>query len=252
MRGNDFFFKRGRIACLLVHGLTGSSQEVEELGRFLVDKGFTVKGVLLKGHNTSVDELDRTRWNDWYHDVVESYKWLAKSYKKIYVIGLSMGAVLCLHLAAEFKVEGIVALAPAIFFKDWKTKFVPVAKYFMRFKKKNYNRFYPHRKYSPWDILSDEAYKERIAYKIISLRALGSGLDLIDKVRTELGRISCPILIIHSKKDHTADIKSADFIYSNISSVKKEKILLEKSGHVITVDVEKKKVFKDVLDFLAK
>jgi len=252
MKGDSFFFKGGDTACLLIHGFTSSAQEVEELGKYLADKGFTVKGVLLKGHNTSPADLNKTTWQDWYNDVDEQYRWLNKHYKKIYVIGLSMGAVLALHLAANNKVTGIVALAPALFFQSWKANFAPVAKHFMKLHKKNYNKHYPHRKDSPWDILSDEAYNNRLAYKIVPVKALASSLKLIGIVKKELKKIISPILLIHSKKDHTIKPESIDYIYDNIGSQKKKKIFLEQSGHVITVDVEKNQVFKAVSDFLSK
>ena len=75
-------------------------------------------------------------------------------------------------------------------------------------------------------------------------------MSLIKNVKKELKKIKCPTLIIHSKKDHTILPNSASYIHNNISSKSKKILWLENSGHVITVDNEKEKVFQLVYDFI--
>src|SRR5512143_91752 len=55
-----------RLGCLLVHGFTGTPQEMRFLGECLHRDGYTVSGVRLAGHCTSVKDLARTKWQDWY------------------------------------------------------------------------------------------------------------------------------------------------------------------------------------------
>ncbi|RYG65174.1 esterase, partial [bacterium] len=53
------------IGVVLVHGFTGTPYEVRYLGDRLVEAGYTVRGLRLPGHGTSIADLDRTRWEDW-------------------------------------------------------------------------------------------------------------------------------------------------------------------------------------------
>ena len=249
MNGNSFFIKKGKKACLLIHGLTSSTQEIEELAVFLSKKNFTVIAPLLKGHNTSIYDLDKTNWHDWFDSVISAYNKI-KKYKKIFVIGISIGASLALHLSARKKISSLVLLAPAIFYKDWKVKLAPSAKYFLKVKEKNYKKYYPWRKAAYYDIYNEGAIKERIAYNKISLKALSSALSLIKNIKKEFKEIKTPVMIIHSKKDHTILPNSASYIYNNIGSEDKNLIWLKNSGHVISVDNEKEKVFQSAYIFI--
>ena len=141
MNGNTFFIKKGKKACLLIHGLTSSTQEVEELANFLSKKNFTVIAPLLKGHNTSVYELNKTNWHQWFDSVANSYDKIKNS-EKIFVIGISIGATLALHLARHKRASALVLLAPAIFYKDRKVKLVSYLKYFINIKTKNYKKYF--------------------------------------------------------------------------------------------------------------
>ena len=49
-----FFFAGGDVGCLLVHGFTGTPHEMRFLGERLAAQGYTVSGVCLAGHATSV------------------------------------------------------------------------------------------------------------------------------------------------------------------------------------------------------
>lgn len=249
MNGNSFFIKKGEKLCLLIHGLTSSTQEIEELANFLSKKNFSVIAPLLKGHNTTIQELNKTSWHDWFDSVTDAYNKIKKS-KKIFVIGISIGAALALQLAENKKISALVLLAPAIFYKDWKVKFAQFVKYFLKAKKKNYKKYYPWRKAAYYDIYDEKAIKERIAYNKVALNALSSALSLIKNVKKELKEINIPTLIIHSKKDHTILPSSASYIYDNIGAKNKKLVWLENSGHVISVDNEKEKVFQLVYNFI--
>jgi len=189
MNGNSFFIKRGKKACLIIHGLTSSTQEIEELAYFLAKKNFTVIAPLLRGHNTTIQELNKTNWRDWFNSVINAYNRIKNS-KKIFVIGISVGAILALHLARQKRASALILLAPAIFYKDCKVKLAPFLKYFIKVKTKNYKKYFPWRKVSYYDIYNDKAIKERIAYKTVGLNALSSALSLIKNVKKELKKIN--------------------------------------------------------------
>ena len=55
-----FFLEGGSHAVLLIHGFTGSAGHMRPLGEALHAQGFTVQGINLPGHATSMEDMGRT------------------------------------------------------------------------------------------------------------------------------------------------------------------------------------------------
>ncbi|NIR49475.1 alpha/beta fold hydrolase [candidate division KSB1 bacterium] len=234
------FYKNSPVGCLLVHGFTGSPNELLELGGFLARKNVTVSIPTLPGHGTYSGDLFNYTWKDWFACVKAAFHELEQNCKEMFVCGLSMGGTLALHLAAHKPVHGVISLAGAVEFPIWQKV---GAKYL-----KNTIKFYKKRDRE--DVL-DRAVKEQLdSYDRYPLYAVDQLFRMMDHVREDLSEISQPILIMHSRKDHTVDFSNSEVIYNSVSSADKRKIDLKDSYHVITVDVEKERVQNEVFRFL--
>ena len=64
------------------------------------------------------------------------------------------------------------------------------------------------------------------------------------------GRHRCPVLVITSRQDHV--VPPADSDASRLVSGPVERLVLERSYHVATVDYDKDLVFEPPLDFATK
>jgi carboxylesterase len=73
---------------------------------------------------------------------------------------------------------------------------------------------------------------------------------LIKNNRTALDQITIPILLIHSKADKGVPIKNINKLYRHISSKNKRRVIFEKSGHVVTEDIEKDRAFNEIYEFI--
>ena len=229
------FYKNGNSkACLLIHGFTGSPAHMRYLGQRLQQEGYTVKGVLLPGHGTSLEKMEETDKTDWWSKVKKEYEALKEDHDQIYVLGLSMGGTLSLLLAENYNVDKIVSIAAPIKLQDKKAYLAPVLKYFKRFEK------WPEEKIDEYDI----------GYSGMPVKSVPELLDLIKESRKKLNKINCPTLVVQSKDDKTVKPVSAEIIYKNISSLDKEILWLEESGHVCTLGPEKEKMHQQVIDFL--
>ena len=63
--------------------------------------------------------------------------------------------------------------------------------------------------------------------------------------------MTAPILIVHGMHDHTADPKSADYLYENVRSVRREKFILPNAGHLLPLDMGiRELVFARTAEFL--
>ena len=89
---------------ILIHGLTGTPNEMRFIANYLNKRGYTVICPKLAYHGESIWLLKRMRWQDFYESVrkVILSGEASGSAGPIYVSGLSMGALLALLLAEEF------------------------------------------------------------------------------------------------------------------------------------------------------
>ena len=112
---------RRQTGILLVHGITGSPAEMKPLVRKLTAEGFEVACPPLAGHCSSLTELKQTRWTDWYKSLETALDDLRTRCDKIFVSGLSMGALLALELAADHPdvICGVATLSATFFYDGW-------------------------------------------------------------------------------------------------------------------------------------
>ena len=231
------FLKGGESACLLLHGFTNSPYEMREMGHFLNQKGYSVSIPLLPGHGTMPSDLRKRKWVEWYEKSKSELFELRKKYHKVYLIGFSMGASMALHLSAHYEVNGVVTLAPVLYLKN---KFSFLSHYI--------HFFLPYsKKLSGPDI---RAQVTTISYNKIPVKSLSQLIKFSKHLRHDLRDIYAPVMIVYAKQDHVVDNKSATEIYQLISSKNKRILELQESYHIITLDLEKDKVFQEIAAFL--
>ena len=110
----------GADACLLLHGLTGAPSEMRPVGEALARAGFRAVGLLLPGHGTTPDDLETVTRGDMLDAAREALLSL-RGARRVYLCGLSMGALLAVHLASKgyvrqgvAPVSALALLAPAV------------------------------------------------------------------------------------------------------------------------------------------
>lgn len=217
--GSSFFWPNGDVAVLCLHGFSATTVEVRKMATYLSELGYTVKAPLLPGHGTSPAEMNKTRWKDWYAVAEASLQELLAKYRRVIILGESMGGLLTLHLAAHYPVvSGILLFAPAIKIKNlWLAKilwlFIPSLK-----------------KKPPANDLQQQSYNA------FPLRAAASLYELQKIVHAELENIHTPVRIFQGKHDDTIDPLGAVFAYERIGSPEKELIILSESCHLILLD----------------
>lgn len=233
-----FFFSGGDCGVLLIHGFTGSPAEVRLLGEFLHRKGYTVLAPRLCGHGTTVEDMANTKWPHWYSSVEDAYHILKARCTSIAVIGLSMGGLLAFKLTAEYQMNKIVSLSAPIFIADKRLDMLPVYRMFRAFVPKK-------RK-----VYVDIGPQYSVGYTATPLSSLSSLLELIEHTDSLLSTITVPLLIVQGHRDHTVEPRSAEYIFHKVASEEKHLLWLEKSGHLVTIDIEREYVFQKIAEFL--
>ncbi len=202
--------------------------------------GVTVSVPLLPGHGTRPEDLKGIRWPDWYFFARDKYLELKQRCRQVVVCGQSMGGALALHLASHHPVAGVITLAAAVFLKDWRLRLLPLARHIVP---------YQHKSKGP-DIRNKNIKPHIPTYSKYPVRSVDELLGLLEHTRQDLPEVTAPALLIHSRKDRTVHFDNLNYIYRHISSPKKEKFILEESYHVISLDVEKDRLFEKILSFI--
>jgi len=238
------FFQGSSKAVLLLHGFTGYPGDMKYLGQRLNDAGYTVSIPRLPGHGTNSSDFLQTRWHDWLRKAIDAYLELKNQYEHLYVAGLSMGGLLTLLLASQFKIEKIALAAPAITNYNRKTMVLtPLLRYFVKKTEAVHDKEEtdPTRK-----VLAEEYWKQNYIFPISDL------FHLQRLTKTQLPYVKADTYIIVSKNDKSVPIKAADIIENRISSTTVEKSILEKSGHVLVNGIERDIVADKIIDWFQK
>ena len=61
-----------------------------------------------------------------------------------------------------------------------------------------------------------------------------------------------PLLLILSRQDRVVSIDNIDYVFNRVGSLDKEKVVLERGGHIITEDFDKDVAFEKISHFLAE
>jgi carboxylesterase len=239
-----FYFPGSQVGCLLVHGFTGTPVEMRGLGEFLAAQGHTVLGIRLAGHGTRLEDMARMQWVDWLAGVEDGYRLLKSHTRQIFAIGLSMGGILSLTFAARFPLDGVVAMAtPHHLPPDPRLPFLPVIALFQ-----------PYRKKGPPEWFDMQAYEQHVSYPADPTKGYLQLKSLLEEMRAGLPAIECPVKLIYSRNDPsvTAAEGHMEAIYAALGSAQKEQMWVENSGHILTSDQERQRVWQAVDQFIKK
>lgn len=233
-----FYFTAGKRAVLLLHGFTGNSADVRQLGRFLEKRGYTSIAPHYKGHGTAPEQLIQTGPSDWWQDVVTAYQTLVDDgYEQIAVAGLSLGGVFTLKLATQRPVLGAVTMCAPMTMRTTDKMFEGVLRYAENFKK--------------FEGKDEQTIHNEVAQITAQgMPSLAALRDEVQAVRDELDLVYAPILVVQATHDEVIDPQSAHIIYEGVSSDEKDLKWYDESKHVITLGKEKEQLHQDIYAFL--
>lgn len=223
-----FDLQGGPHGVLLIHGFTGSAAHMRLIGEELHRRGYTVKGINLPGHATSMEDMARTTWQDWLQAAKRAVLEMKETCEKVSVAGLSMGGVLSLLLAEQMDVTCAMPISAPMAVQN---RFMPLAKVAALFVKTVW-----------WG--SDEGraglmdMNYHYGYPGFPTKCAADLSRLIHMARRNLHCITCPVLAVQSRADETISADSADVIVQGVSSEKKAALWLEKVPHVCTISPE--------------
>ncbi|MEK6907320.1 MAG: alpha/beta fold hydrolase [Nanoarchaeota archaeon] len=224
----EIYLENGQDAILLIHGLTANPNSVREMANYLYQRGYTVYAPVIKGHGTSVFDLEKTNYLDWRKSAEDAYYKLAKNHKKIYVVGTSLGGLLSLDIASNHEVSGLIVVNTPMEINSDLIELLPL--------------IYLVSPYNIRGLFSLEELPiatELKLYDTLPLKSVAQLKSYLEFVKPQLKKINSPIFVVQSSKDDIVKPESAMIILNNVNSSVKEALILEDSTHINIVNKEK-------------
>jgi len=224
-------------AVLIIHGFAGGTYDQEYLSTYLELNRFDVYNFTLPGHERTL--FSKVTRDDWKKSCEDHLELLIKNgYKKIYVVGHSMGGVLACYLASKYKeVKKIVLAAPAFKYMTFdKDEFK------MSYALKNSPKLLKY--YSKEDIIS-----RAIQFPTSVVKEF---MKLVDESQDLPNKVNCPVLLFHGTEDQIVPLKSSETIIKEFKNKDKELIVLDGVTHDIFRSKDKEQACNKIKKFLNK
>ncbi len=236
-----FSVEGGRVGMLLLHGFTGSPASMRPWAEAAAAEGYAVELPRLPGHGTRWQELNLTRWHDWYAEADRCLSLLTDRCDEVFVAGLSMGGCLALRLAEErdSDVAGLVLVNPIVISERKALLTLPVLK----------------RIRASVAAIGGDIKKQGVtehAYDRTPLLALDSQRELWRQTRDDLAKVTAPLMVFRSVEDHIVEPLSSQLIIQRVSSRDVTERVLDDSYHVATLDNDAPAIVEGSLEFIRK
>ncbi|MDD5321648.1 MAG: alpha/beta hydrolase [Methylococcales bacterium] len=232
---SPFFFKPEHdngIGVLLIHGLLASPAELRDYGEHLVQQGYTVMGVRLKGHGSSPYALRNQTWEDWYASVLRGFNILKAHCKHIFVSGFSTGGALALKLASEQYPEIIGICAVAVPLKFINPAFMLVS--LLHGVNKLVDWVSSYEGVTPF--IENGTEHPLINYRHVPVKSLYELRRLIQDMDDFLPLCNVPVLILHGEQDPIVSASSAPEIMGKLSTKNKQLKIIDSNRHGILME----------------
>ncbi len=256
---------RANTGVLLLHGLTGTPNEMRLLGKGLAKAGFSVYGPQLAGHCGSLDDLLASRWQDWAASVRSAATRLAGQVDRFVVMGLSMGAVLALDLAADAHPQllGVAGLSTMFRHDGWSIPAYTRLSFLIKpLHALGIGRRRVFMEQPPYGI-KDEPLRRRVVAQMQAGDSAAAGLPgnpwasitemhaLGRHAKARLRQVDKPCLLIHAVHDDVSSLANVRLVQTQVQGPV-ETLLLHDSYHMITIDRERRAVVARAVDFVER
>lgn len=218
---------------LIVHGFGGHLYEIEYLKNDLENKGYHVESPILKGHTGKRKDLGKVNYNEWINSAEEGLIELKKRCDDIFLIGFSMGGLICINLALKHHIKGLVTINSPIYY--WDIKKIS----------SNIVSDIKNREYNNIEKYINSTFKFPIS-ALVNFRVL------LYKTKPIVKDVKCPTLVIQAMDDDTVRNTSGKYIYDNVCGDIKNIKYFEKGGHEILCSNTSRDVAKETYNFINK
>jgi carboxylesterase len=226
-----------RELCILVHGFTGSPDELAPLATALRHLGYEVQIPMLPGHGGTKMDLEQATASAWMQSI-EPMVQAGLARGRVHLIGFSMGAMLSAVLASKWPVASLTMLSPAVFYVGTSQVFRQIATVIKETWK---------------DGQFQQSYvKQRIAkMSQTPLRSIKQFRRMVNMGKSALPNVNVPVCVIQGEKDEVVEPRGATYAYNTVATDDKQIHFLHESSHLVCYGPEADRLNKVVIAFLS-
>lgn len=239
---------RGTVTML--HGLTSSPAEMKDFAMAVHQAGFNVFLSCLTGHAQTIEAFKRVPARRWLCDAEQSFHEARRaSPGPQYVIGLSFGALLSLHVTEMFPelISGLIVLSPPIRLRS-------------RFEECVLSVL----SHAPEGILDCLGVVKkaprpegtfvipRAAYEVHALGAAARIVSIRKRVIERLTRVTCPLLVLHDPEDHHVSTNAVELLRSSVRSSEISTKFFAGGQHELTIGPFHQEVSRAAIEWLSR
>lgn len=237
-----FVLEGSQEAILMFHGFTSAPHVFRNLAKELSKQfSYEIHVPLLPGHGLTPKQLTETSWREWIDFSEKQFLQLSSRYKRVHVMGLSMGGTLAAHLADRFPdiVTSITLFAPAIYiYGFWSRLALPMVRWFpKKILQEKYLTKQPGR------------FNDKSSYQNYTYASVVEFDSLCRFVKKEFNA-NVPLRVFVPTKDDVIDPESSQWLFEHDSHANKELIELTRSPHIVFMGEENDKINAKIVEFL--
>lgn len=232
---------------LALHGFGGTPVEVQLMLDVATDLGLQACAPCLPGHGTSPKDLAQTGFADWIRGAEQALSelYVSAGRKPLVVTGLSMGSLLALELALRHpdRVRCLVLMANALWLRS------PFPSLALSLAERLRVRDFQMPKLAS-DLGDPEVRRSHLTY---ASQPVHAAIDLqreARRLRDRLDQVRCPTFLVHGARDRLCPAENADRAARAMVNAETRVLILPRSRHIVTRDVERREVQRRVVDYL--
>lgn len=239
------------VGVIVVHGFTGNPNSTRPVGEALAADGYTVEVPRLPGHGTHWRDMARYRYADWRGTVHRLVDDLHRRCRQIVLVGLSMGGTIVLDEASrrcrggEHRIAGVATInAPVLNVDSALAKLNPILQYLVPVAPRDLAGL-------PSNDIAKPGGDER-AYRMVPAKAGYSVQREYPRIRQRLAALDVPLLVLQAEQDNTVPARNAEAIVQHAGTEDVERVSLERSYHVATLDHDADLLIEEVRRFVRR
>lgn len=233
----------GTDAVILIHGIVGSPGQFRFMANELHHEGFDCFGLLLPGHGGSGRDFYSTKYGEWQEYLVNALKSYVNRYNNVYIIGHSLGGLLCLNAVSQGNLAGIVLINAPLSFKISAKQISLSFKVLFSSPKKDNELISAYRAAN--SITGGKLYEYPLW-----IRQFVHLIRYMNKTKHMLKDVKAKVLIVQSGKDESVAHKSAFLLKKGLVNCKTELLILPHSYHGYFPDMDKRHLIEKIIHFI--
>ena len=225
---------------LFVHGL-GQTNDMHPLAHAFRQRGFDCEELILDQHGRPWEDLRKARYEDWHAQVGSACDRLRQPGRRIFLVGFSLGALLCLDLASRREeIAGVLAIS---------TFFAPVSPWMTAQRLKLGLKLPGRRTRRRPQVSHPQTLREIDATPYLPLEIIDRLIARGKELQQSALRIRCPVLFLHSLDDHVASYDALVEAIQRFDLARYQIVTFHELNHFVHFDIPPGAIIDLALEF---